>query len=318
MNKEIQSLVKQLNAASDAYYNGREELMTDYEWDAAFDRLKKLEEQTGIVLPDSPTQNVSADNVAGKKEKHEFPALSLAKTKKVEDLARWAEGKPIWLSWKLDGLTLVATYDNGRLTKVVTRGDGHIGTNITHLSRAIEGFLQTIPYRGHLVIRGEAVISYPDFEKFNMESEEAYANPRNLASGSLTLKDINEVKQRHLHWIPFTLVYTEEEIGSWGERMAWLERQGFHPVDRELISRPTAENIQAVIDSWSSRVTGQALNTRYPEADTQRFPYPVDGLVITYDDTAYAATGSVTGHHATRAATPSNGRTSGRKRNWTT
>ena len=301
MNKEIQSLVKQLNAASDAYYNGREELMTDYEWDAAFDRLKKLEEQTGIVLPDSPTQNVSADNVAGKKEKHEFPALSLAKTKKVEDLARWAEGKPIWLSWKLDGLTLVATYDNGRLTKVVTRGDGHIGTNITHLSRAIEGFLQTIPYRGHLVIRGEAVISYPDFEKFNMESEEAYANPRNLASGSLTLKDSNEVKQRHLHWIPFTLVYTEEEIDSWGERMAWLERQGFHPVDRELISRPTAGNIQAVIDSWSSRVTGQALNTRHPETDTQRFPYPVDGLVITYDDTAYAATGSVTGHHATRA-----------------
>ena len=292
MNKEIQSLVNQLNAASDAYYNGRDELMTDYEWDAAFDKLKKLEEETGIILPDSPTQNVSADNVAGKKEEHEFPALSLAKTKKVEDLAKWAENRPIWLSWKLDGLTLVVTYDNGKLTKVVTRGNGHIGTNITHLSKAIDGILQAIPYKGHLVIRGEAVISYPDFEQFNMESEEEYANPRNLASGSLTLKNINEVKERHIRWIPFTLVYEEEEIISWGNRMAWLEQQGFKPVDRELIEQPTEANIQAVIDRWTERVTGKSSSP---------FPYPVDGLVITYDDTDYAATGSVTGHHATRA-----------------
>ena len=292
MNTEIQSLVNQLNAASEAYYNGRDELMTDYEWDAAFDKLKKLEEETGIILPDSPTQNVSADNVAGKKEEHEFPALSLAKTKKVEDLAKWAENRPIWLSWKLDGLTLVVTYDNGKLTKVVTRGDGHIGTNITHLSKAIDGILQAIPYKGHLVIRGEAVISYPDFEQFNMESAEEYANPRNLASGSLTLKNINEVKERHIRWIPFTLVYEEEEIISWGNRMAWLEQQGFKPVDRELIEQPTEANIQAVIDRWTERVTGKISSP---------FPYPVDGLVISYDDTVYAATGSVTGHHATRA-----------------
>ena len=292
MNDEIQSLVEQLNAASDAYYNGREEIMTNYEWDAAFDRLKKLEEETGIILPDSPTQNVSADNLTGQKEEHEFPALSLAKTKKVEDLAKWAENRPIWLSWKLDGLTLVVTYDNGKLTKVVTRGNGHIGTNITHLSKAIDGILQAIPYKGHLVIRGEAVISYPDFEQFNMESEEEYANPRNLASGSLTLKNINEVKERHIRWIPFTLVYEEEEIISWGNRMAWLEQQGFKPVDRELIEQPTEANIQAVIDRWTERVTGKSSSP---------FPYPVDGLVITYDDTAYAATGSVTGHHATRA-----------------
>ena len=292
MNDEIQSLVEQLNAASDAYYNGREEIMTNYEWDAAFDRLKKLEEETGIILPDSPTQNVSADNLTGQKEEHEFPALSLAKTKKVEELAKWAENRPIWLSWKLDGLTLVVTYDNGKLTKVVTRGNGHIGTNITHLSKAIDGILQAIPYKGHLVIRGEAVISYPDFEQFNMESEEEYANPRNLASGSLTLKNINEVKERHIRWIPFTLVYEEEEIISWGNRMAWLEQQGFKPVDRELIEQPTEANIQAVIDRWTERVTGKSSSP---------FPYPVDGLVITYDDTAYAATGSVTGHHATRA-----------------
>ena len=291
MNDEIQSLVEQLNAASDAYYNGREEIMTNYEWDAAFDRLKKLEEETGIILPDSPTQNVSADNLTGQKEEHEFPALSLAKTKKVAELAKWAENRPIWLSWKLDGLTLVVTYDNGKLTKVVTRGNGHIGTNITHLSKAIDGILQAIPYKGHLVIRGEAVISYPDFEQFNMESEEEYANPRNLASGSLTLKNINEVKERHIRWIPFTLVYEEEEIISWGNRMAWLGQQGFKPVDRELIEQPTEANIQAVIDRWTERVTGKSSSP---------FPYPVDGLVITYDDTAYAATGSVTGHHATR------------------
>ena len=292
MNDEIQSLVEQLNAASDAYYNGREEIMTNYEWDAAFDQLKKLEEETGIILPDSPTQNVSADNLTGQKEQHEFPALSLAKTKKVAELAKWAENRPIWLSWKLDGLTLVVTYDNGKLTKVVTRGNGHIGTNITHLSKAIDGILQAIPYKGHLVIRGEAVISYPDFEQFNMESEEEYANPRNLASGSLTLKNINEVKERHIRWIPFTLVYEEEEIISWGNRMAWLEQQGLKPVDRELIEQPTEANIQAVIDRWTERVTGKSSSP---------FPYPVDGLVITYDDTTYAATGSVTGHHATRA-----------------
>ena len=287
MNSEIESLVNQLNAASDAYYNGKGELMSDYEWDAAFDRLKKLEGETGIILSDSPTQNVSADNVIGQKEQHEFAALSLAKTKKVIDLTKWADNRPIWFSWKLDGLTLVVTYDNGKLIKVVTRGNGHIGTNITHLYKAIDGILDTIPYKGHLVIRGEAIISYADFEQFNMESEEEYANPRNLASGSLSMKDINEVKKRHILWIPFTLVYIEEEIVSWGERMKWLEEQGFNVVEREFIEKPTEKNIQGVINHWS--------NT------SSVYPYPVDGLVIAYDDTVYGASGSITGHHATRA-----------------
>ena len=287
MNSEIESLVNQLNAASDAYYNGKGELMSDYEWDAAFDRLKKLEGETGIILSDSPTQNVSADNVIGQKEQHEFAALSLAKTKKVIDLTKWADNRPIWLSWKLDGLTLVVTYDNGKLIKVVTRGNGHIGANITHLYKAIDGILDTIPYKGHLVIRGEAIISYADFEQFNMESEEEYANPRNLASGSLSMKDINEVKKRHILWIPFTLVYIEEEIVSWGERMKWLEEQGFNVVEREFIEKPTEKNIQGVINHWS--------NT------SSVYPYPVDGLVIAYDDTVYGASGSITGHHATRA-----------------
>lgn len=295
--KEMSELVTRLNAASDAYYNGRGELMTDYEWDAAFDRLKLLEQQTGLVLPQSPTHRVSADDLAGQKEDHEFPALSLAKTKSVEDLARWSEGKAVWLSWKLDGLTLVVTYDGGRLTKVVTRGNGHTGTNITHLAPAIEGILPTIAYQGHLVVRGEAVISYQDFEQFNLESDEEYANPRNLASGSMTLKDINEVRQRHIRWIPFTLVYTETPLHQWGMRMEWLEKQGFQTVEHEQIEAPTVDKIQAVIDRWTLRVTAGAQ----PKRGVVAFPYPVDGLVICYDDTDYAATGSVTGHHATRA-----------------
>lgn len=285
----MRQLIETLNKASEAYYNGQGELMTDYEWDAAFDELKALEDITGIVLPDSPTAKVSEDDMSGQKEEHEFAALSLAKTKQPQDLAKWAEGREIWLSWKLDGLTLVVTYDNGRLTKVVTRGNGHIGTNITRLAPAIDGILPTIAYKGHLVIRGEAVISYKDFEQFLMEQDEDYANPRNLASGSLTLKDVDEVKQRHIHWIPFTLVYADDEILSWGERMALLANQGFDTVEREKIPDPTLSNIEACIDRWTQKVTNGSC------------PYPVDGLVIAYDDTAYAATGSVTGHHATRA-----------------
>lgn len=287
--KVMQALVERLNQASDAYYNGQGELMSDHEWDATFDKLKKLEEETGTILPDSPTINVSADDVAGAKEEHEFATLSLAKTKKIEDLVKWAEHRPIWLSWKLDGLTLVVTYDNGTLTKVVTRGNGHIGTNITHLSKAIDGILPTINNKGHLVIRGEAVISYADFEQFNMEADEEYANPRNLASGSLTLKDVNEVKARHIRWIPFTLVYSEEDINSWGKQMEFLESNGFKTVEHELIAIPTFDNIDKVIGKWSELVINRTN------------PYPVDGLVISYDDTAYAASGSVTGHHATRA-----------------
>lgn len=285
----MRQLVERLNQASEAYYNGKGEQMTDYEWDALFDRLKQLEEETGEILPDSPTIKVSEDTLAGQKEEHEFAALSLAKTKSVAELVKWAEGRPVWLSWKLDGLTLVATYDDGRLSRLVTRGNGHIGTNITHLATAISGLPQQINETGHLVVRGEAVISYPDFERFVLETEGDYANPRNLASGSLSLKDSEEVKQRHIQWIPFTLVHTEREMTSWGERMDMLASLGFNPVERECIDTPTTENIQAAIDRFTQKVTNNS------------FPFPVDGLVITYDDTDYASTGSVTGHHATRA-----------------
>ena len=285
----MQQLVNELNEASEAYYNGRAEQMTDYEWDAKFDELRQLEQETGTTLPDSPTQKVSEDSISGQKEEHEFAALSLAKTKQPTDLVKWAEERPIWISWKLDGLTLVVTYDDGKLTKVVTRGNGHIGTNITHLSKAISGIPQTIQQTGHTVIRGEAVISYDDFDRFLIESGEDYANPRNLASGSLTLKDIDEVKTRHIQWIPFTLVYTEEDIVSWGDRMAWLDQQGFTTVERQFLEIPSLTNVEACLAGFTEKVV------------SKQNPFPVDGLVVCYDDTTYAQTGSVTGHHATRA-----------------
>lgn len=288
--KRMQELARKLNEASDAYYGGKGEILTDYEWDAMFDELKKLEESTSIVLPESPTHRVSTDaGEAGQKEAHEFPALSLAKTKKVEDLAKWAEGRPVWMSWKLDGLTLVVTYDGGRLTRVVTRGDGHVGTNITHLARSIRGIPREVAEKGHMVIRGEAVISYADFEKFRLESGEDYANPRNLASGSLTLKDPEEVRKREIHWIPFTLVYLEHPLVSWGERMAYLEKMGFSCVEHEKIENPDLLSLQDAVARWTKKVTDG------------KNPYPVDGLVLDYDDTDYASTGSVTGHHAARA-----------------
>ncbi len=301
----MRGLIDRLNEAADAYYGGRGELMTDFEWDALFDRLKEMETETGVVLPDSPTQRVSTDSAeAGQKEAHEFPALSLAKTKSVAEVAAWAEGRPIWLSWKLDGLTLVVTYENGKLAKVVTRGDGHIGTNITNLAPAIRGIPASVKAQGHLVVRGEAVISYADFEAFAAQSTEEYANPRNLASGSLSLKDVEELRPRNLQWIPFTLVHCDggdvrcdgapavdssTALSSWGARMDFLRDIGLNPVERERIDSPDTATLQAAIDRWTQKVT-----------DSEN-PFPVDGLVVTYDDTEYARTGSVTGHHATRA-----------------
>ena len=285
----MQQLIQELNEASEAYYNGQAERMTDYEWDARFDELRQLEQETGTTLPDSPTQKVSEDTITGQKEEHEFAALSLAKTKLTSDLVKWAEERPIWISWKLDGLTLVVTYDGGNLSKVVTRGNGHIGTNITHLAPSITGIPKSIKATGHTVIRGEAVISYDDFDRFLIESGEDYANPRNLASGSLTLKDVEEVRLRHIQWIPFTLVYTEEELPSWGDRMDWLDAQGFTTVERILLKKPDEISVEQGIAFFTQKVT------------SKKNPLPVDGLVVCYDDTKYALTGSVTGHHATRA-----------------
>lgn len=288
-NQRIDQLVETLNKASQAYYNGADEIMSNYEWDAMFDELSQLETETGYILPDSPTQNAGYEAQAGNREPHEYPALSLAKTKSVEELKKWAADMPIWLSWKLDGLTLVLTYDNGKLTKILTRGNGTVGSNITFLKDAISGFPTKIPYKGHMVVRGEATISYTDFKLLNdtiEDDNEKYANPRNLASGTLNLEDVDEVKRRHVVFYAFTLVHMDDPMDSWGERMDYLEKMKFNVVKRE----PTdAAGIEAAIDRWTKDV------------ESGKMDVPVDGLVICYDDTVYAAGGSVTGHHATRA-----------------
>lgn len=296
--KRIEELVVTLNEASKRYYSGEDEWMSNYEWDALFDELMVLEEETGYILSNSPTQNTGFEETKGEKEEHEFKALSLAKTKSIEELQKWAGKFPIWLSWKLDGLTLILTYDNGKLSKILTRGNGTVGTNITHLKHAIKGFPLEISYKGHMVVRGEATISYSDFEAINatMENEdEKYANPRNLASGTLNLDNIEEVKNRRVHFYAFTLVYLDEtmlqevslaeKMRSWGMRMAFLEQMGFFVVDRE---KGDAKTIAQMIEIWTKRV------------ESGKMDLPVDGLVICYDDTEYASGGSVTGHHATR------------------
>ena len=290
----MQEMIRRLNEASEAYYGGRDEIMSNFEWDALFDELTKMEEETGLILPNSPTQKVntaSEDNIAGEKEAHEYPALSLAKTKKVEDLQEWAGERPVWLSWKLDGLTLVLTYDGGKLTKILTRGNGSVGTNITFMKTALKGVPPEVADRGHLVVRGEATISYPDFEKLNAtisDPAERFANPRNLASGTLALdaKRLDEVRQRNVTFNAFTLVHTDEEIVSWGARMDYLDRLGFTTVERELTD---AQKLPETVAEWTRRV------------ESGEMQIPVDGLVINYNDTAFAATGSITGHHATRA-----------------
>lgn len=288
--KRIEALVEQLNKASSVYYNGQDEIMSNYEWDALFDELTSLENETGYVLPDSPTQRAGYEEEAsGEKEEHEYPALSLAKTKNIEELRTWAGERPIWLSWKLDGLTLVLTYDDGKLSKILTRGNGTIGTNITFLKNAISGFPQKIKYKGHMVVRGEAAISYTDFALINdmiEDDDEKYANPRNLASGTLNLDDPAEVKERHVCFHAFTLVHIDEPMVSWGARMDYLAELGFDVVDREATD---AAHLSETIDAWTRKVENGEMDI------------PVDGLVICYDDTEYASSGSVTGHHATRA-----------------
>ena len=288
--QRIEQLVEQLNKASAAYYNGQDEIMSNYEWDAMFDELVTLEKETGYIMAESPTQNAGfEEDGTGEKEAHEYPALSLAKTKQISELQDWAGKRPIWLSWKLDGLTLVLTYDGGKLTKILTRGNGTIGTNITFLKGAISGFPQKIKYKGHLVVRGEAAISYTDFALINdmiEDDDEKYANPRNLASGTLNLDDPEEVKNRHVKFHAFTLVHLDEEMRSWGARMQFLEEQGFNVVDREATD---AGRLPEAIERWTKKVESGQMDV------------PVDGLVICYDDTDYAASGSVTGHHATRA-----------------
>ncbi len=287
--ERMKELISLLNRASEAYYGGKEEVISNFEWDSFFDELSELENRTGIVLPDSPTQNVSSsESVSGNREAHEYPALSLAKTKSVAELKEWAGERPVFLSYKLDGLTLVLTYDGGELKKIVTRGNGTTGNNITYLKESISGFPLKIGYKGHLVVRGEAAISYTDFDMINAlaDEDEQYANPRNLASGTLSLDDPEKVKERHVHFYAFTLVHTDEEIVKWGDRMEFLKKEGFSVVE---YIRCNASDLPARIDELTEKVEKGIMDI------------PVDGLVVCYEDTVYASGGSVTGHHATRA-----------------
>ena len=290
MRNKIENIINKLNEASDAYYNGLPEIMTNYEWDALFDELKKLEDETGIILPNSPTQNVSEDNTPGQKIKHQFPALSLAKTKDVNDLIKWSNDMPVWMSWKEDGLTLVATYkkygNKAKLHTLVTRGNGETGTIVTQLAPYITGLPLEIEYPYNITVRGEAIISYEDFEIVNANNNGAYANPRNLASGSIALLNEKEFEKRRIHFIAFTLVYTDENINSWGDRMNLLEILGFEVVER--VKCNTANDIKNALNDFTSRV------------ENSEYKYPVDGLVITYDDIAYTASGTSTGHHSNR------------------
>lgn len=288
MENRMQELINKLNEASDAYYNGKPEIMTNFEWDAAFDELTKLEAETGIILPNSPTNKVSEDTIGGNKVTHRFPALSLAKTKSVDDLKKWAGDKDIWLSWKLDGLTLVATYSavsktEAVLTTLATRGNGIIGTDVTRFAPYISGLPMKIPYGHNMVVRGEALISYQDFEEVNKDN--SFANPRNMASGSMTLLDTEEFKNRRIHFVAFTLVHTTIDIIHWSDRMNLLESLGFEVVER---TNCNADTIEDVVNDYTLRV------------NNNEYKYPVDGLVIAYDDTVYAEGGSITGHHATR------------------
>lgn len=289
----MEELIRKLNEASEAYYNDKDEILSNFEWDALFDELSSLESETGLFLPGSPTQKAGAEESFGNgaREQHEYPALSLAKSKDISVLQKWAGDRPIFLSWKLDGITLVATYDNGNLSRLMTRGNGVTGTNITYLARYIKGIPATVAETGHLVVRGEATISYPDFEQLNERTEnddDKYANPRNLVAGTLALDEDRapEVAERGVCLNAFTLVHLDRPMVSWGARMDYLKTLGFTTVDYEPC---TADTLPSVIENWTERVRSGKMDI------------PVDGLVICFDDTEYAATGSVTGHHATNA-----------------
>lgn len=285
MMKRIEELVRTLNEASEAYYNGERELMSNYEWDALFDELLQLEKDTGIILPDSPTQKSGAKPLSNEEE-HEFPARSLDKTKSIKDAEKWADSREIWISWKLDGLTLVATYDDGKLTKLLTRGNGFIGTNVTHLAPVIHGLPLEINIKGHVVVRGEALISYEDFHRVNEKYHNKYDNARNLASGSMNLHDREEFCNRNIQFVVFRLVYTEKNINSWRKRMELLQNAGFKTVEAEFIENPTEEEILKAVESFKQKV--------------QSFDFPVDGLVLCYEDNAFSESGPATEHHAKR------------------
>ena len=274
--KRIRELIGTLRAAGRAYYQESREIMSNFEYDKLYDELVSLEKETGIVFANSPTQNVGYEVVSAlPKERHEKPMLSLNKTKSVEELADWLGGQTGLLSWKMDGLTIVLTYQNGTLVKAVTRGNGEIGEVITANAKAFVNVPLNISYQGELILRGEAIIRYSDFEKINEQIEDVdakYKNPRNLCSGSVRQLNSEITAQRQVHFYAFSLVKADgiNFKNSRKEQFEWLKTQGFEVVEYHEV---TKETLPETVKMYSEAIA---------ENDT-----PSDGLVLLYDDIAY-------------------------------
>ena len=274
--ERIKYLVDTLNKASRAYYAEDREIMSNREYDALYDELQSLEQETGIVLTNSPTVNVGFEAVDElPKERHESPMLSLGKTKSREELRDWLQGKAAILSWKLDGLTIVLTYRDGKLAKAVTRGNGEIGEVVTNNARTFQNIPLSIPFKDELVLRGEAVITYSDFEQVNAEitdEKSKYKNPRNLCSGSVRQLNNEITAKRNVRFYAFSLVSAGETDfhNSREEQFRFLEKQGFEVVEHYLV---TEADILDRIEFFEKKI--------------QHFDIPSDGLVLTYEDIAY-------------------------------
>ena len=276
MNERMKELVRLLNKASRAYYQEAQEIMSNYEYDRLYDELKELEDELGITLSNSPTVNVGYEVVSElPKERHESPMLSLDKTKEVEELKNFVGDQKVLMSWKMDGLTVVLTYRDGKLYKAVTRGNGEVGEVITNNAKVFKNVPVQIAYQGELILRGEAVIGYKDFEKINQEIEDVdarYKNPRNLCSGSVRQLNNQITAKRNVMFYAFTLVQADgvDFQNSRACQMEWLKSQGFTTVEYYMVTRDTVEDEVA---KFSSKIS---------END-----FPSDGLVLTYDDIAY-------------------------------
>ena len=274
--ERINELVKKLNEASKAYYQDASEIMTNYEYDALYDELAALEKETGVVLASSPTVNVGYEVLTElPKERHEKPMLSLDKTKDVQALKEWVGNHETVLSWKLDGLTIVLTYENGKLSKAVTRGNGEVGEVITNNAKVFKNLPLSIPHQGELVLRGEAVITYSDFEKINAEITDVdakYKNPRNLCSGSVRQLNNEITAKRNVNFFAFSLVKADgaDFENSREKEMLWLKGQGFDVVEYRMV---TADNLEEQVKWFASQIESN--------------DFPSDGLVLTYDDIAY-------------------------------
>ena len=274
--KRMQELVELLNRARRAYEQEDTEIMSNYEYDRLYDELEGLERELGTTLASSPTVNVGYEVLSElPKERHEKPMLSLDKTKDVEQLKSFLGEQKAVISWKMDGLTIVLTYQNGRLQKAVTRGNGEVGEVITNNAKVFRNLPLQIPYQGELILRGEAVIGYKDFERINEQIEDVdarYKNPRNLCSGSVRQLNNEITARRNVKFFAFTLVKADgaEFENSRMQQLNWLEKQGFEVVEHHLADRASIEEEVA----WFSE-------------QIVRNDFPSDGLVLVYDDIAY-------------------------------